>query len=259
MAVAKELKKLAKQEDVQPVEDDVDAHIAALVKDALSKQVGTTLGTKPWSPLHSILKQAHNKWRGLAMTISSLSSRGEGSPQLELVQWDSGKEDPSNIVTNDRIYAILADTMTAGCEMDEDDAIGGYHTELNSHANMPMLGRHWFILNDTGWTVEVNPFTPQYKVMTAKFVDGPLLYDCPYSGKSYVLVVQNAIHVPSMDNNLVLPFMMREAGIMVNEKAKIHMDYPKDSDHSIMFNSTGLEIPLYLWGIFSYFSTRCPM
>ena len=35
-AVAKELKKLTKQEDVQPVEDDVDAHIAALVKDALS-------------------------------------------------------------------------------------------------------------------------------------------------------------------------------------------------------------------------------
>ena len=60
-AVAKELKKLAKQEDVQPVKDDVDAHIAALVKDALSKQVGMTSGSKPWSPLHSILKQACNK------------------------------------------------------------------------------------------------------------------------------------------------------------------------------------------------------
>ena len=60
-AVAKELKKLTKQDDVQPVEDDVDAHIAALVKDALSKQAGTTSGTKPRSPLHSILKQARNK------------------------------------------------------------------------------------------------------------------------------------------------------------------------------------------------------
>ena len=60
-AIAKELKKLAKQEDAQPVKDDVDAHIAALVKDALSKQVGMALGTKPRSTLHSILKQAHNK------------------------------------------------------------------------------------------------------------------------------------------------------------------------------------------------------
>ena len=137
---------------------------------------------------------------------------------------------------------------------------GGYRTKLDSHANMPMLGRHSFILNDTGQTVEVNPFTPQYKAMTAKLVDGALLYDCPYSysGKSYVLVVQNAIHVPSMDNNLIPLFMMREAWIMVNEKARIHMDNPKDLDHSIMFNSTGFWIPLYLWGIFSYFSSQRP-
>ena len=60
---------------------------------------------------------------------------------------------------------------------------------------MPVLGRHSFILNDTGQTMEVNPFTPQYKAMTAKLVDGALLYDCPYSGRSYVLEVQNAIHV----------------------------------------------------------------
>ena len=46
---------------------------------------------------------------------------------------------------------------------------------------------------------------------------------------------------------------------MVNEKAKIHTDDLKDSDHSITFSSTGFRIPLYLWGIFSYFSTRQPM
>ena len=60
-AIAKELKNLAKQVDAQPVEDDVDAHIATLVKDALSMQEGTTLGTKPRSTLHSILKQVRNK------------------------------------------------------------------------------------------------------------------------------------------------------------------------------------------------------
>ena len=194
-----------------------------------------------------------------AATISSLSSVGEGSPQPEPVQWDPGKEDTPTMVTNDRIYAILANAMTVGCRMDEEDVNGGYCTKLDSHANIPVLGQHSFILNDTGQTVEVNPFTPQYEAMTAKLVDGALLYDCPYSGKSYVLVVQNAIHIPSMDNNLIPPFMMREARIMVNEKAKIHTDNPKDSDHSIMFNSPGFLILLYIWGIFSYFSTRCPM
>ena len=74
------------------------------------------------------------------MTISSLSSGGEGLPQPEPVQWDSEKEDPPSIVTNDRIYAILADATTAGGGMDEDDVIGGYRTELDSHVNMPVLG-----------------------------------------------------------------------------------------------------------------------
>ena len=101
------------------------------------------------------------------------------------------------MVTNDRIYAILANATTLGCGIDKDNVIGGYRTELDSHANMPVLGRHTFILNDTGQTVEVNQFTPQYKAMTARLVDGALMYDCPYSGKSYILVVQNAIHVLS--------------------------------------------------------------
>ena len=108
------------------------------------------------------------------MTISSLSSIGEGSLQREPIQWDPGKEDAPSMVTNDRTYAILADATTLGCGMDEDDVIGGYRTELDSHANMPVLGRHTFILNATGRTVEVNLFTPQYKVMTARLVDGAL-------------------------------------------------------------------------------------
>ena len=60
-AVAKELKKLAKQANAQPAEDDVDAHIAALVKDSISKQEGSTSVNKLWPTLHSILKQVRNK------------------------------------------------------------------------------------------------------------------------------------------------------------------------------------------------------
>ena len=64
------------------------------------------------------------------------------------------------MVTSDRIYAILADAAMMSCGIGEDGVIGGYRTELDSHANMPVLGRHTYILNDTGQTVEVNPFPP---------------------------------------------------------------------------------------------------
>ena len=80
-------------------------------------------------------------------------------------------------------------------------------TELESHANMAVIGRHAYILAETGKTVEVNPFTPTYKPIEAPIVDAALQYDSPYDGKSCILVVRNALHVPSMCNSLLPPFM----------------------------------------------------
>ena len=94
--------------------------------------------------------------------------------------------------------------------------------------------------------------------MEAELVDAALLYECPYEGKSYILVIRNAIHVDSMENNLIPPCILHEAGLQVNERAKIHTDDPMADDHSITFPTTGLRIPLQLFGIFSYFSTTKP-
>ena len=68
--------------------------------------------------------------------------------------------------------------------------------------------------------MDVNPFTLAYCPIPAQMVDATIQYDCPYDSKSFMLVVGNTIHVPSMLNNLLPPFMMREAGIIVNDKAK---------------------------------------
>ena len=81
-------------------------------------------------------------------------------------------------------------------------------TELDSHANIAVIGRHAYILAETGKMVEVNLFTPTYKPIEAPIVDAALQYDSPYDGKSYILVVRNALRVPSMCNNLLPPFML---------------------------------------------------
>ena len=39
-------------------------------------------------------------------------------------------------------------------------------TELDSHANMPVIGRNAYILSKIRETVDVAPFTPDYKPMT---------------------------------------------------------------------------------------------
>lgn len=157
---------------------------------------------------------------------------------------------------NDKVYNIVAAVSAADVGQDKD--FGVSRTELDSHANMPVVGKNAYILAETGKEVEVSPFTPDYKAIQAPLVDAAIQYDCPYEGKSYILVIRNAIHVPSMNNNLIPPFMMREAGIQVKDVPKIQTLDPTEDDHAIVFRETGFRIPLSLWGVFSYFPSTKP-
>ena len=130
--------------------------------------------------------------------------------------------------------------------------------ELDSHANMPVVGKHAYIIAETGKKVDVSPFTPDYKPLTVPLVDATVRYNNPYNEKSYILVQWTALYVPSMDNNLIPPFMLREMGVTVNDAPKIHNEDPTVDDHAITFVEMGFRIPLSLWGIFSYFLTSKP-
>ena len=98
--------------------------------------------------------------------------------------------------------------------------------ELDSHTNMPVVGKHAYILSETGRTADEKAYNPQYEAMVIPIVDAVVQYDCPDTGNNYILVIRNALHVPSMDNHLIPPFVMREAGIVVNDTPKIHTDDP---------------------------------
>jgi hypothetical protein len=37
----------------------------------------------------------------------------------------------------------------------------------------------------------------------------------------YILLIRNALYVPSLDHNLLPPFMMREVGVIVKDTPKI--------------------------------------
>jgi hypothetical protein len=61
-----------------------------------------------------------------------------------------------------------------------------------------------------------------------------------------------------MKHNLLPPFILWQAGTVLRETPKIHVDEPTVADHSITFPETGFRIPMSLWGVFSYFSTSKP-
>lgn len=171
-------------------------------------------------------------------------------------EWDPGGSRLQE-VTNQRIYDVVVAATSDDDDVAADSTIDS-RTELDSHANMPVVGRHAMVLSESGKTISVKPYTPDYPPMELPLVDAAVQYDSPYDGKTYVLIVRDALRVPSMKNNLMPPFMMREAGIEVRDTPKIQVADPTQDDHAIVFPSTGFRIPLSLWGIFSYFPTSKP-
>ena len=161
---------------------------------------------------------------------------------------DRGKE-----IRSSHIYHKIVASMEVDIETD-----GQSRTELDSHANMPVVGREALVVEQSRKTVEVSPFTPDYKPIKVEVVNAIIQYDSLLDGKEYILVVQNALRVPSMSNNLIPLFIMRENRIMVNECAKIHCEDQTRHDHAIIFKGYDLCIPLRLHGVFSYFVTRKP-
>ena len=173
--------------------------------------------------------------------------------------WDPGG--PNHHVSMLICTACIASGATSDDDgkVEEDAEIEEQsRTELDSHANMPVVGRHALVLSESGRHVDVNAFTPDYGAMTVPVVDAALQYDCPFDGQTYILVVRDALHVPSMKNNLIPPFVLREAGVQVNDVPKIQLSDPTESDHSLYFPEGELRIPLSLWGVFSYFPTAKP-
>ena len=89
-------------------------------------------------------------------------------------------------------------------------------SELDSHANMVVLGQHCYIISSSGIHAEVNKFAIEVgRMKSVTIVAAAIVYDCPYSMKTYLLIVRNALYIKSRTNNIIPPFIMREAGLEV--------------------------------------------
>ena len=140
--------------------------------------------------------------------------------------------------------------------------LGNGRTESDSHANMCVLGKHCYLLTElsTARTVDVGAFSDSAGGLNnVPIVDAMLAYNCERTDQVYLLVFKNVLYIESMDDNLIPPFILREGGLTVNERAKIHCgDAVTEEDHTIQESATGLFITLQLRSIFSYFPSRKP-
>ena len=141
----------------------------------------------------------------------------------------------------------------------EGEPEGLSRTELDSHADSPVVGRNAYILEYTAHTVNVHGFAEDLGNLQAiPVVHAIVAYDCPLTAHTYLLRIHNAIYIESMTVNLIPPFMMRLAGLVVNECPKIFSSNPSEEDHSVYFPDHELRLPLQLHHTTSYLPTRRP-
>ena len=90
-----------------------------------------------------------------------------------------------------------------------------------------------YIIAHTCKTENMQAYHPNYEFKDIPIVDTALQYDNPYDEIAYILVIRNALHVPSIYNHVIPYFLMRESVITVKHIPKIHLDDTNVSDHSI--------------------------
>ena len=97
---------------------------------------------------------------------------------------------------------------------------------------------------------------------TFDIVDAVVAYDNPMSVEAFMLQINQAIHVPYLQHNLLSPMQMRVNRICLDKEPKFLVENPMQQTHAIAFDNkhdgTPYLIPLLIRGIVSLFPTRKP-
>ena len=132
-------------------------------------------------------------------------------------------------------------------------------TELGIHANSPVVGRNTRIIETTSKIVLVSGFTSAVgKPLLVPVVNAVVAYVCKFTEETYILVIYNALHMKSMEVNMILSFMLRRAGLEVIECSKFLAKKPGLEHHSVFFPKDDIILPFKIEGIISYLPTQPP-
>ena len=76
---------------------------------------------------------------------------------------------------------------------------------MDSHANICVLGKHCYILSESGMNVDLGVFVESTGGLNqVPIVDAMLAYDCRRTNQVYLLVLRNILYIEIMEDNLIL-------------------------------------------------------
>lgn len=141
-------------------------------------------------------------------------------------------------------------------------------TKLDSHADTYTVGNNAFIthiheVNGVPKKVNVHAFATTLESIKDIEVDNDAVaYDFPHTGDVLILKINQAIHIPTIQHNLVCVMQMRLNDVRIKECPKFLTENLTISSHSIVIPSTEegthISIHLSLESVTSYFPTRKP-
>ena len=67
--------------------------------------------------------------------------------------------------------------------------------ELDSHADLPVVGSEALIIRTHDRKVRVNGLTPESGSKTVDVVDAEVAYECEVTGKLLIMVIRNGLHL----------------------------------------------------------------
>jgi hypothetical protein len=107
-----------------------------------------------------------SKRRKNAVPASQRGNRNDREPNSDKISVD----------VTPYLQSLISTANIGGIDGEADDEANddieeSSRTELDSHANMPVVGRNAFIISETGRMADVKPYSPDYKSMAIPIVD----------------------------------------------------------------------------------------
>ena len=93
------------------------------------------------------------------------------------------------------------------------------HIELDTHAEMTVLGSNCVVLSYTGKECEVSPYSTEYEaVRNIPVVSGAAVWTNPIDGTAHLLVFHESLWMgDKLDHTLVNPNQLRAYGVSVQD------------------------------------------
>ena len=107
---------------------------------------------------------------------------------------------------------------------------------------MVILEKHFLVIEKTGSTCNVRPFYTELGIAAdASIIDVAIAYNYQYKKTTYMLIASNALLMPTMEHNLIPPFIMRAGGVIVSDVPNMHCVDPTIEYHCIWFKNSDLK------------------